>query len=107
VVAANTSAMTNTTAPQQRRSVSAVLVLLAVPTGVVVAWLTLVASSYLPSDRPSIWFGLPLVAVATVTWLVARRSRWAAVAFGLSGVAALLLFVWLLWQFGQGMENFG
>lgn len=98
--------MTGTTSPSQQRSVTAVLGLLAVPTGVVIAWLALVASSYLPSDRPSIWFGLPLVAVATVTWLVARRSRWAAVAFGLSGLGALLLLAWLLWQFGQGMENF-
>ena len=85
---------------------TAALVLLAIAVGGVLSWLALGAALLIPGDHPSIWFGLPLVAVSVVAWLVAKRYRWVAIALGTSGVVTLLFFAWLFWQLGQGLENF-
>jgi FtsH-binding integral membrane protein len=98
--------MTEDTRQRRGRVSTAVLVLLAIALGCALSWLALGAALSIPGDHPSIWFGLPLVAVAVVAWLVAKRFRWGAVALGTSGVATLLFFVWLFWQMGQGLENF-
>ncbi len=97
--------MTQDTRQRAGKVPTTLLVLLATALGCVLAWLALVAALSIPSDRPSIWFGLPLIAVAIVAWLVAKRSRSIAVALGTSGVATLLFFVWLFGQLGQGLEN--
>lgn len=98
--------MTEETLQWRGKVSTALLVLLAIAVGCALSWLALGAALSIPGDHPTIWFGLPLVAVAVVAWLVAKRSRPVAVALGTSGVATLVFFVWLFWQLGQGLENF-
>lgn len=71
----------------------------------------------MPTDRPSFWFGLPLLALVVLV-LYARSYRvrtgtgrsMAVVVFiycmAIAGVLTLIFFLWLFWQFGQGMQEF-
>lgn len=74
-----------------------VLPLVAFPLGCVATWLVLLAVLSIPTDRPSVWFGIPLVVVAGSVFLVNRRSRRVAVALGLAGALTLAFFAWLFW----------
>ena len=78
----------------------------AVALGCGFAWLALGAALFVPGDHPSIWLGVPLLAVGFVTWLGAKRYRRLALAFGVAGVVTLLFFSWLFWELGNGMANF-
>lgn len=91
--------------PRMRVTALLLLGVVAVATAPGFAWLALCAALLVPGDHPSIWLGLPLVAVGLVAWVVAQRSRWLAVAFGASGLVTLLFFGWLFWELGQGTAN--
>jgi hypothetical protein len=82
------------------------LAALAVPVGAVLAWLTFVAATYVPTDNIGLGLGLPVLILAAAGWLTFRRAPSFAVMLVSSGLLALTLMVWVLWQFGQGMENF-
>lgn len=94
------------TRPRVRVTAFVLLGIVVVAVGSGFAWLMLGAALFIPGDHPSIYFGLPLVAVGIVAWLVAKRFRWLAVAFGASGALTLLFFAWLFWELGQGMADF-
>lgn len=92
--------------PRVRVTAFLLLGLVAVALGCGFAWLALVAALFIPGDHPSIWLGVPLIAVGFVTWLGVRRFRRLAVAFGAAGFITLLFFGWLFWELGNGMSNF-
>ena len=94
----------------------AVLLLVAVPVGALLAWLALLGSTTLPTDRPSLYLGLPIVVVVAVAVALPRLARslprwrtfavvagWAVAA---GGLLTLTFFMWLFWQMGSGMEHF-
>jgi hypothetical protein len=84
----------------------ATLAVLALPVGIGLALLTLIGTTYLPGDSMALWLGLPVLVLAAGWWVTFRRAPSFAVGLLASGFVALALMVWMLWQFGQGMESF-
>ena len=82
------------------------LAMLALLVGASAAWMALLAALYLPTDRPTVWLGVPTLTVGAVALAVSRRSRRWGLLLAVSGALALVFFAWLFWQLGQGMQNF-
>jgi hypothetical protein len=77
-----------------------------IPAAGYLVWLAMLGALYVPVVGGLLTILLPIGVIVGGVWLTARRWRWFAVAFAVSGVLTVVFMIWLLWTFSAGMADF-